>query len=80
MALAFFKRQRLSKVIGLLRALHCGFDNHNASSINHLWSANTAGDAHEHSPTRMHANTKGCVFHCRDTATAMAGGINRLCR
>jgi len=63
MTLGFFKRQRFRKVIGLLRAFHCGFDNDHASSINYLWRGNIAGDAHEHSPARMHANTKGCVFH-----------------
>lgn len=62
MTLGFFKWQCCRKVIGL-PAFHRGFDNCNTSSINYLWSGNVAGDAHKHSPTRMHANTKGCGFH-----------------
>src|SRR5580700_339540 len=70
MALGFLKRQRRRKVIRLLRPYHRRFNDDNPSSINYRRSGKVAGDAHEHSPSRMHSNTNGCVFHARQSAFA----------
>ena len=75
MTLRFFKALVLRKVIGLLCPLHRGFNNDDPSSINYLWSGRIAGHAHEHCPTRMHANTERCVFHSRLQNLAAAVSI-----
>ena len=63
MALGFLKLQALDKMIGLLRSLHCGFNNDNSFSLNYLRSNGIARDANDYTPTGVHPNTEGCVLH-----------------